>query len=139
LEWNELLSRISTKGDLATVLLCGTAGFVGDVALSLTGLFSPGVVAGLAASAGLGVKSGVDGFLEHRQNRNDSSQGIEKAGKVITLLMGAGFAEDANRLERELTLARNGLSDLNTLSRVTEECLEHWRKAGSVGMRAAGQ
>jgi len=54
LDWQRLLSKVSTKGDLATVLLCGTAGFVGDVLFSMTGFFSPGVYAGFAASAGPG-------------------------------------------------------------------------------------
>jgi hypothetical protein len=117
---------------------------------SMTGMFSPGVLAGLAASAGLGVKSGMggmmDAFRERARHRNGASegmgtadsvsQGMERADRVYQLLRKDGFAEDAERLAKEIRLTADGLSNLNTLSKVTEASLESWRK-GPAHLKAA--
>jgi hypothetical protein len=42
MDWEKILSKVATKGDLARVLLCGTAGAAVDIAFSLTGIISPG-------------------------------------------------------------------------------------------------
>jgi hypothetical protein len=55
-ELKELFGKVSTPGDLATVLIAGTAGLLVDGALNAVGFLEPGEV-GLSAAAGaLGLK-----------------------------------------------------------------------------------
>jgi hypothetical protein len=70
MDWKDIADRISTRGDVATVLICGTAGFVVDAVLLPMGM-PPGTVATLAAAGGLGVKNAVQaGFAATRGKRD---------------------------------------------------------------------
>jgi hypothetical protein len=55
-ELGKLIGDVSSPGDLATVLLAGTVGFVIDAGLSVFGFLSPGQTGILAASSALGIK-----------------------------------------------------------------------------------
>jgi hypothetical protein len=77
----ELWKRVVTKGDLATVLIAGPIGFVGDIALSLTGLVSPGTCALLAASGALGIKNGIQAARSNGLSKSSAKEiGTSSAG-----------------------------------------------------------
>jgi hypothetical protein len=131
MDWKQILSKVSTKGDLATVLLAGTAGFVGDVALSLAGVISPGTCAVLAASAALGAKNGVQAGLDGRRARRTAiasrEEQLRKTHIAIETLYEAGLNGEALRLRKEVDLFMKGLSDETELASVTKRCLDEYR------------
>jgi hypothetical protein len=131
MEWKEILSKVSTKGDVATVLLAGTVGFIGDVALSLTGVISPGTCAALAAAAGVGAKQGIQAGIEGRRSgrlaKAAAHDAVEKAQKAAGVLDREGLDVEARRLNRELLLFNEGLSDETQLAATTKQCLDALR------------
>jgi hypothetical protein len=68
--FKELLDRASTSGDIATILLAATAGFVADAGLNFVGFLSPGTVGIASATAALGAKKAWQGARESRKERH---------------------------------------------------------------------
>ena len=127
--WNALVRKITTPGDLATVLIAAPVGFVADVALSLTGLISPGVVGLLAASTALGAKKGIEATVQHSKGRDRASVPIkEKATAAIDLLRENELEIEADAIVRELKLYESGLSSEKQLDDVIDKGISAYRK-----------
>lgn len=73
MDFGKILSNVATKGDVATVLLCGTAGFAVDLLAFPFGV-PPGTVATLSAAGGLGVKNAIQAAIEARQAGRDAER-----------------------------------------------------------------
>lgn len=151
----ELWKRVATRGDLATVLIAGPVGFVGDIALSLTGFVSPGTCAVLTASTALGVKNALQSRLvavkADQENRSGNemlpisssySDARRRAHRLYEKLVNNSkrmdgknetLASEAAKLEVEIGLHEDGLSDDQTLSAAIERGLEVYRSAMTKG------
>jgi hypothetical protein len=123
--FEEALKKAKSKGDVATILICGSGGFLVDVLTSLHGFISPGYFAGAAATAGLGLKNAVDAGLAHRRATKASdrrSEGaLDRAQRVMVMLSADGsFPAEVTALEKDLILCRAGLI-----------AIEQWRQQRS--------
>lgn len=151
--FGDISKRIATRGDLATVLLAAPIGFVGDVALSMTGVISPGACALLTASTALGIKSGIEASLSRGRRAEaepppagPATPRQELIGRAEALLIrmnemtSVSFGEDRHadweaaqeqvrRLNEELDLFRRGVTDDQTLAEAVAKALKFFRKA----------
>lgn len=144
----ELRKQIATDGDLATVLIAGPIGFVGDIGLSLTGLVSPGTCAVLTASTALGLKRWFQAAKRSLSRPDedismagapDKKSGRELREKTERLLRrswddwhnntseeGEPPAELAT-LRAEMELFDDGLSDVSDLKSAFDKALIYYR------------
>jgi hypothetical protein len=72
---DDVLGRTRTKGDVATVLIAGTAGYLVDAGLNSVGFLEPGIVGIVSASGMLGLKQGVEALAENRRARAIMDEG----------------------------------------------------------------
>jgi hypothetical protein len=145
----ELMKRVATKGDLATVLLAAPIGFVGDILLSLTGIISPGACAVVTASTALGLKNAVHAALsskasapEPRVHELADANQLRRSKKLVYALRQElekaevkelePLYEYEQRLTKEINLFEDDLSTESTLEMATSEALEFYR--GELGL-----
>ena len=148
-----VLSKVTTKGDLATVLIAMPVGFTADVLLSLGGVISPGTCAFLLASAALGAKKTVEAGIEERTKHRDGRQLLqieskvkreettkieERAKKTIELLKRHELTEQAGAIERELELHQVGveLTDQKLTEAIEMGISAYRQKLGRAGDHA---
>jgi hypothetical protein len=122
-----ILERASGPGDLATVLLAGTAGFFVDAGLNVVGFLEPGLVGITAASGALGVKKAVEARLLAVQ----AKQGERKrAARLLERLRRDANGVLADRLQREIELFDDGITGVEELRSRVDETLNEYRAAG---------
>ncbi|MEU4338939.1 hypothetical protein AB0F59_30535 [Micromonospora lupini] len=114
---NDVLDRVSSPGDMATVLLAGTAGFLVDAALNLVGFLSPGAAGIAAASAALGLKKALEaGRGRHAETKRvafGKAEAIRRGEALREVLRGSDRFDLQRRLFRATTLYEAGaLSDV---------------------------
>jgi hypothetical protein len=133
MDWDKLVNKVSTKGDMATVLIFGTVGFAVDALSSLHGMISPGYFAGLAASGALGAKNAMEAaWASHAKkqslkDRHDST--IRRAEILVQELGSEGFlSTQQNKLQRDLALLDKGLITIEELEATITECLDAYRQ-----------
>lgn len=76
---SDLLSKASTKGDVAVVLVAGTAGLLLDAGLNIIGFLSPGTVGVTFATGSLGLKKTVEAAFAKkiaRKQENEQNKSI---------------------------------------------------------------
>jgi hypothetical protein len=152
MSFNELSKRIATRGDLATVLIAAPIGFVGDIALGLAGIVSPGACAVLTASTALGIKNGVQAMLPSKpaavdhaafqmgKQAVDQSQSILGRANALARSIASLRADELpydlsdeatehlRRLESEIELFQQGITDENTFARAVNSALKFYRR-----------
>ncbi len=128
----KLFEKASSPGDIATVLIFGTGGFLVDAGLNAVGFLEPGVVGITAASGALGVKKAVESALTRRRERKALEQKRtnekEKAGKLRALLGDdKRYSDLAQRLERELKLFDSGIVEIDDLKANVDQIIRDYR------------
>jgi ferredoxin-fold anticodon binding domain-containing protein len=108
----KLFEKASTPGDIATVLVFGTAGFLVDAGLNAVGFLEPGVVGVTAASGALGVKKSIEATLALRREREaerkkriDEEQKREEEGKEKAQKLSEAEMQEWRKRQAEVTRA----------------------------------
>jgi hypothetical protein len=147
----DLLERITSKGDLAVFLLSSVAGYVVDALAHIHGLGSPGAVGGVAGTAGLGAKKGLEALLDFREasqySLTDPLPPPEHAlpdttvDKARVLLTGDGHDDLASRLMSDRRLERDGLLSTTEFRETFDEVIAEYRRRslGPALYRAASE
>ena len=120
----DVLSQATSKSDVATILLAGTAGFIADAALGFGDVFSPGIAGCLSVCGALGIKRAWESVVERRLERLkrtiSEEMALEQAATdhrkvqsqwrdLFDLLMQYQENDLADRLMRDLSLFRRDL------------------------------
>jgi hypothetical protein len=134
MDWDKLVNKVSTKGDMATVLIFGTVGFAADALSSLHGLISPGYFAGLAASGALGAKNAIEAgwtwYTTRKAVKSKHANTIHGAEVILRELQTAGlFATQQIKLQCDLDLFGKGLITIEQLEVTVFESINHYRQA----------
>lgn len=130
----EVWDKAKTKGDVATVLIFGAAGFVVDAATTLHGVISPGYFAGSAAAAALGAKNGIEAWADSSK-RKKTERSLADTAKtraeraVAELGSNPALRKEVTRLENEIVLFEKGFSSIEQLEKATEEFFNAYRKS----------
>lgn len=121
----EILSQAKTKSDFATILLCGSVGYLLDAQLNILGLIEPAVVGPLFATSGLGLKKAIEASFNSSFERKKA---ISKAIKVIAQLKKNDLIDISIKVEKNLELFKNKLLEeshfLEFLNQVIKDHLE---------------
>jgi uncharacterized membrane protein YhiD involved in acid resistance len=152
----KVFDKASTTGDIATVLVFGTAGFLVDAGLNAVGFLEPGVVGITAASGALGVKKSIEAALTGRRKRKDEEQKrikeekekqeehineqanserklrfeINRASELHSLLSEDQQHENlVRRLETEIRLFRADIIDINAFKNSIDEIVNAYRSS----------
>ena len=123
----ELLDRATGPGDLATILLAGTAGLVLDAGLNIVGFFSPAYVGLTFASTALGVKKAYEANANRRIGASFNFEVLERAERLKTLFEAEDRHDLVKALERELKLFRAGVLEPIELARTLAELTARYR------------
>lgn len=119
--FNELLERVSTPGDLATVLLFGSAGYLLDAGVNLIAFLEPGTAALIAATSTLGLKQGYHAWKAAPLAPQDRTEALHD-------LLSDGAHDDlSDRLEREFALLEKGIIDRSDFTARFENIVEAYR------------
>jgi hypothetical protein len=110
-DMKELLNEASGPGDMATVLVAGTAGFLVDALLSAHGVLSPGQVGVSAAAGALGLKKSLQAALLTRGHRVAHGDPAAKAAKLRALLEARRYTDLLQRLDLQIELRQQDLID----------------------------
>lgn len=110
-----LLKQASGPGDIATILIAGTAGYVVDAGLNAVGFLEPGIVGVTAASAALGIKKTIDAnrARAREEKARDATVAqqyalVESRGvRLASILATPEYRYFYDEAEHELTLIRN--------------------------------
>ncbi|MGX1151428.1 hypothetical protein [Bradyrhizobium ottawaense] len=132
----DLTSKIATKGDLATVLIAAPVGYGLDLALSLTGIISPGTFGLLAASSALGTKQLIQSGIERRRNvpalpPPPPISVKAKAENAIRLLNSKGYDLESKRVQNALELYENSLLDDAGLQQRIDDTIKRFQNSDS--------
>jgi hypothetical protein len=127
----DLLEKVSTRGDLATVLIAGTAGYLLDAGLNLIGFLEPGIVGVLSASGALGVKKAIEaGWERHPSEKYEQkalAQQKVRAARLMDLLEREGRNDLATKLRREINLIETGVITPEISSAAIDEVIQEYR------------
>lgn len=132
---SELFNRASSPGDLATLLLAGTAGFLVDAGLNAVGFLSPGAVGITSASAALGVKKSWEASNSRRRTARRLRQALSRAERLYAYLKQNGEDLLALEIQREVDLCREQISSENHLENTIDSVLERLRGKGRLAER----
>lgn len=139
----QLFERASTPGDLATVLVFGTAGFLVDAGLNAVGFLEPGVVGITSASGALGVKKSIEAALTARRERkrerwkridemekveSERRAEIKRAEELLTLL-GNEALPLKQRLELEIKFFQKGIIEIDAFKVRIDEIVNDYRSS----------
>ena len=83
MEFGDAIKQIKTRGDVAVVLIAGTAGFMLDAALNVFGFLSPGLAGGACATGALGLKVAIEELIEKGKNKREL---LKKSDSIIKFL-----------------------------------------------------
>lgn len=129
--FKELLEKVSEPSDLATILICGTAGFLVDAGLNAVGFLEPGYVGITAASGALGLKKGAEAAWTARQTRKKRIEDIEnvrvKANSLLKLLGSKGDQDLVQQLERDIELFDSGIVGAESLESSIQETIRAYQ------------
>jgi hypothetical protein len=129
----DLLNKVETKSDLATVLIFGTSGFLLDAGLNVVGFLEPGLVGVAAASGALGIKKAAESALAKRSEQKEKEKRLDEETKRATELR-ALLGDDtthqdlAQRLELELKLSESNIIDADALKTSVEDIIKEYRR-----------
>ena len=98
----QILNKVSTPGDLATVLIAGTAGYIVDAGLNAVGFLEPGLVGAFSASGALGLKKSVEAA---RNKKKAMREQLKRAKRLTVLLAEEQMSELVKALEIEMQIA----------------------------------
>jgi len=135
-DYKALLAEVSTPGDMATVLLVGSAGFVVDAGLNAIGFLSPGAVGVTAASGALGIKKSYEAGRKTRMARWQAQAAQERASKAMRYLERTNFSNGKIRLRAEIDLHRDGVTDDASLDLAVNEILAAYRASLTISSTA---
>lgn len=96
--WKEILDRVTSPGDIATVLIAGVLGYTVDAGLNAVGFMEPGIVGNASALGALGVKKAWESRWSAWKLRRSLGNVRERAVSLQTLLQDGGHRSLANRL-----------------------------------------
>lgn len=138
----ELFGQASGPGDMATILIAGTAGYVVDAGLNLVGFLEPGFVGLFAATSALGLKKSWDA---RRANGNSDVK------EVVPSAMGRGeglldilerekgkgdrYLELYHRLSEDVTYRRRRIITDESLGRTVDEVVDELRSLSEASRR----
>jgi hypothetical protein len=128
-----LLDKASEPGDMATLLIFGTIGFVGDAALHLVGFLSPGYCGIATATAALGVKKSIDASRSRwRFKRLEEQRWREQLERALHLskLFAETRPDLAPAVDRELRLLENRGTDVESARVALDELVKDYRQRG---------
>lgn len=77
-DFKDILSKTSSKSDVAVVLIAGTTGFLIDAGLNFIGFLQPGAVGVTFASGALGIKKGIEAFTEKKKIKKLEAKKLEE-------------------------------------------------------------
>lgn len=137
---DDLFKRASGPGDLATILLAGTAGFVLDAGLNVVGFMSPGYVGITAASTALGIKKSIEASASSHQRANDRKRDRDEQIDRAKTLADEFRAEEpdiAEAADREHRLLKKKIADPDGSRLVLDSLVQRYRE-GPLLQEAAG-
>lgn len=116
-DFKDVISKASSKGDVAVVLIAGTTGFLIDAGLNAIGFLQPGAVGITFASGALGIKRGIEAMtekkrakkIEKQEQDNDKKQMEDKVENLKKLLHKLNDNDPQETLDKDLELYNLGL------------------------------
>jgi hypothetical protein len=123
----DLLGQASSPGDMATILLAGTVGFVLDAGLNAVGFLSPGYTGITAATTALGLKKGWQATKAKRKQLAAAKHSARNAQSFLEYLEKGNHHSLAARIQEELELYDRGLIDNEGLQAVIVSVIEELR------------
>jgi hypothetical protein len=141
---DELLKRISTKGEVGVASLGFVLGYLLDLRVHVSGL-APGIAGVLGLTAAFGLKNtgeSLRAFLADRQapsKASEAANALEKrVGEVLKLSAEAATVSPyitrlADRVRSDSDLWRRGLISEDVLRRTVDAFVEGYRAFGSSG------
>lgn len=124
----KLFEKASSPGDIATVLVFGTTGFLIDAGLNAVGFLEPGVVGITAASGALGVKKSIEATLAARRERKAQQRNrlaeTHRAAQLRTLLRDDQLKQ---RLDSAVNLFESGIIDIEAFKVSIDEIVDAYR------------
>lgn len=131
-DFKDIMSKASSKGDVAVVLIAGTTGFLIDAGLNAIGFLQPGAVGITFASGALGLKRGIESITEKRRAKKIEKQKQvnykreieDKVEHLKTLLDNLNDSTSKNILNEDFELYNLGLLSMEdfeaSLSKIVE-------------------
>jgi hypothetical protein len=124
----KIFDKASSPGDMATILIFGTAGFVLDAGLNVVGFLEPGYVGISAASGALGIKKAAEAALGRHRERKALEQRRWNEKKRARNLLGLLNKENrcpelVQRLQRELELFESEIVDVDAFKTSIDEII----------------
>lgn len=127
-----LLDKAQTAGDVATIVLAGTAGFVADAGLNFVGFLSPGYVGFAAASTAFGLKKSVEAAgKDHalqKARKHARDEQMQRARNLLHLFQQDTRVDLASEAARELSLLDAGGADPDSSRAALDALVNRYRK-----------
>lgn len=128
-EFKDVLSKASSKGDVAVVLIAGTAGFLIDAGLNAIGFLEPGAVGVTFASGALGIKKGIEASTEKsRTKKRERKEFEERVARLQQLLDKQAAVVAVQTLTRDAELYGLGLLSKEEFEKGLAQLVEKLRK-----------
>ena len=119
--WADLFDKVVGPGDLGTILLASTAGYMLDAGFNIVGFLEPGILGLTFASSALGLKKMIEAMLQN-DTKSYEKQLLTKAKKLISLFEKYHRTDLVKYLSKEIEIFNIDSSNIEDFEKVIDSC-----------------
>jgi len=93
----DVILQAKTRGDIATILLSGTFGFIADAGIDILNFTDPLEAGGVFSAVAISIKMAWEELTEKSRNKNEANK---KAKTVIGLIENSDTPDKSNIIEK---------------------------------------